>query len=156
LVGLEHNFSDNGLGALSLSIKSRLAVDKETGTIVAGGGAITDDVVKVAVAANFVGIEGLSGIPGTIGAAPVNNIGAYGQEIKNTLTKVRAYDTQTNQFVEITKEDCGFGYRDSVFKNRAHGRYIITKIYLQLKRFGDSYQSPNYPTLRPNCKNVIC
>ncbi|MBP6948913.1 MAG: UDP-N-acetylmuramate dehydrogenase [Candidatus Pacebacteria bacterium] len=96
-----------------------------------GGGEIFDDVVTLSVEKGFWGIENLSYIPGTAGAAPVQNIGAYGTECKDVFVSLRAYDIQNSLFVEFLKDDCAFGYRDSVFK-RESGRYIIISIVIAL------------------------
>ena len=142
-------FSDAGFdGLVILNQIEGIDFDEQSNIIEAGSGVSTDDVIKFATEQNLVGIEGLSKVPGVIGAAPVNNIGAYGQEIKDTLTSIRAYDTTTKQFVEISKEQCEFGYRESIFKSKEHGRYIITKVKLQLKPFSDNYQAPEYPALK--------
>jgi UDP-N-acetylmuramate dehydrogenase len=142
-------FSDAGFSGIVLINKiPGLDINKQTGTVTAGAGTATDDIVEQTVAHNLVGMEALSGIPGTIGAAPVNNIGAFGQEIKDTLLKIRAYDIKTKNFVEIPKSECRFGYRDSVFKSTEHGRYIITKVELRLKKFDDTYRTPAYPSLQ--------
>ena len=106
--------------------------DHESTTIVAGGGEIWDSLVKYSVDLNLSGIEAMSGIPGTVGAAPVQNIGAYGQELADTFVSLDAYDTQSDQFVTLTWDQCGFSYRHSIFRGDAAGRYIICSITLKL------------------------
>jgi UDP-N-acetylmuramate dehydrogenase len=96
-----------------------------------GAGESWDSVVQYSVEQGWWGIENLSYIPGTVGASPVQNIGAYGAELKDTLVSVRAFDIQKNNFVTLTNEECKFGYRDSIFKNKIK-RYIITTITLNL------------------------
>jgi UDP-N-acetylmuramate dehydrogenase len=141
-------FTDKGFEGIVLVNKiSELIVDEENGMVAAGSGVLTDNVVAKTVEAGLAGMEALSGIPGTIGAAPVNNIGAYGQEIKDTLVQVSAFDTVLDKFIDIPKEDCGFGYRDSIFKSIDHGRYIITKILFLLKPATVDYTAPDYPSL---------
>jgi UDP-N-acetylmuramate dehydrogenase len=81
---------------------------------------------------NLSGIEALSSIPGTAGAAPVQNIGAYGQEIADTLVSLEAYDIENDAFVTLQNTDCNFSYRHSIFRGEASGRYLITSITLQL------------------------
>lgn len=125
-----------------------IKLDSSKNTIHAGGGARWDDIVKTAIEANLCGIESLSAIPGTAGAAPVNNIGAYGQEISDTLESVQVYDVKYNEFVDISNKDCGFGYRSSCFKNKEHSRYIICSITLKLKPASNNYQVPDYPKLK--------
>lgn len=97
-----------------------------------GAGEIWDDVVAWAVKNNYSGIEALSAIPGTAGATPVQNVGAYGAEIKDVLVSVRAYNKKTKQFIDITNSDCELGYRTSAFKTTKKGQYIITSIILKL------------------------
>ncbi len=109
-----------------------IADDDESSTIKIGAGEIWDSVVARTVEMNLSGIEALSNIPGTAGAAPVQNIGAYGQEIADTLVSVDAYDTQTDTLVGLRWEDCGFSYRHSIFRGASQGRYAITAITLKL------------------------
>lgn len=93
-----------------------------------------DEIVARCVKLGLTGIESLSGIPGLAGTAPVQNIGAYGQEIKNVIKQVSVFDTQTKQEVMLSNADCGFDYRNSVFKSSQKGRYIITSIEMQLSK----------------------
>ena len=97
-----------------------------------GAGENWDSVVSRSVDMNLSGIEALSAIPGTTGAAPVQNIGAYGQEIADTIVSVDAYDIENNNFVTLSSSDCGFSYRHSIFRGDASGRYVITAITLKL------------------------
>ena len=99
----------------------------------AQAGEVWDDLVKFACSKNLWGIENLSYIPGTVGAAPVQNIGAYGVELKDTLISLSALDTRTLNVVEISNSACQFGYRDSLFKHEV-GRYIIISITLKLSK----------------------
>lgn len=99
-----------------------------------GAGENWDSVVERSVAAGLTGIEALSLIPGTAGATPIQNVGAYGQEISETLVSVVAFDTETGQFVTIPAADCGFGYRTSRFKAAEHGRFFITSLTLHLTK----------------------
>ncbi len=101
-------------------------------TIKIGAGENWDSAVARTVDMNLTGIECLSAIPGTAGAAPVQNIGAYGQEVAETLVSLEAYDTQADQHVTLTNEQCGFSYRHSIFRGEFAGRYIITSITLHL------------------------
>jgi UDP-N-acetylmuramate dehydrogenase len=101
-------------------------------TIKIGAGENWDEVVRRTVEMNLTGIEALSAIPGTAGAAPVQNIGAYGQEIAETLLSLEAYDVQTDSVVTLHNDDCGFSYRHSIFRGEATGRYVILNITLQL------------------------
>ena len=101
-------------------------------TIKIGAGENWDTVVKKTVDMNLSGIEAMSAIPGTSGAAPVQNVGAYGQEVADTLTSLEAYDREAATFVTLKNEDCRFSYRNSIFRSEALGRYIITSITLTL------------------------
>ena len=104
-------------------------------TVTAGAGVKWDALVEFCVAKGLQGIECLSGIPGTVGAAPYQNIGAYGQELKDTFLKLKAYDIKLAKFVLMDKSQCQFGYRNSIFKNlNCKNRYIIFEVTLQLKK----------------------
>jgi len=102
-------------------------------TLVLGAGENWHDAVLYAAGAGYRGIENLALIPGTAGAAPVQNIGAYGVELCDTLISVTALDRESDQLVSLDNAECGFGYRDSLFK-LSPGRYIITEIRLRLSR----------------------
>lgn len=115
-------------------------------TIRVGGGEIWDTVVQRAVAMNLSGIAAMSAIPGTAGAAPVQNVGAYGQEIADVLDSVEAYDTTTDSFVTLSAEECGFSYRSSIFRDSERGRYIITALTLTLSK--SAPQPPFYDSLQ--------
>lgn len=111
-----------------------LADDSSSTTFKIGAGENWDEVVKRTVDMNLTGIEAMSAIPGTAGAAPVQNVGAYGQEISETLVSLEAYDSETDQFVVLQNADCGFSYRHSIFRGDAKGRYVITSITLRLHK----------------------
>lgn len=115
-------------------------------TIKVGAGEVWDSVVERSVLMNLSGIEAMSAIPGTAGAAPVQNVGAYGQEIAETLVSLEAYDTQTNTFVVINNEQCEFSYRNSIFRGSQKGRYIIVSITLRLSK--SLPVAPFYDTLQ--------
>ena len=103
--------------------------------VTAGAGETWDDLVDETVRRGLHGIENLSAIPGTVGAAPVQNIGAYGSEIADTLVSVQALDTKSMEFVDLSGAECRFAYRDSIFKHEK-GRYVITQVTLRLMRDG--------------------
>lgn len=113
---------------------SVVAEDDKSTTITVGAGEVLDDIVAKTVASGLSGIEALSAIPGTAGAAPVQNVGAYGQEIADTLISLEAYDRQQECFVLLSAADCEFSYRHSIFRGREMGRYIITSITLRLRK----------------------
>jgi UDP-N-acetylmuramate dehydrogenase len=109
--------------------------EDETNTyLTLGSGEPWDNVVERSIAAGLTGIEALSLIPGTVGATPIQNVGAYGQEISQTLTSLEAFDTQTGSLLNIANGDCGFGYRTSRFKTTDHGRFYITAVTLHLTK----------------------
>ncbi|WP_203257871.1 UDP-N-acetylmuramate dehydrogenase [Hyunsoonleella ulvae] len=83
---------------------------------------------------NFGGLENLSLIPGNVGTAPIQNIGAYGVELKDTFISCNAISTDTLETITFTKEDCKFGYRNSIFKNEAKGKYVITAVVFKLTK----------------------
>jgi len=141
-------FKDAGFnGVVLLNKIPGLTVDGSTGLVEAGGGVSWDKAVEQAIGEGLCGIESLTHIPGTCGAAPINNIGAYGQELKDTFDHLRAYDTKARTFIEIFNKDCDFSYRNSRFKAEDYGRYIICKIYLKLQKTPPDYTPPNYPSL---------
>jgi UDP-N-acetylmuramate dehydrogenase len=108
--------------------------DDSTATLKIGAGENWDSVVERTVDAGFFTLAPLSLIPGTNGATPVQNVGAYGQEISNTLVELEAYDTSSKKIVTLTNEQCGFSYRNSIFKSGEKNRYLITSITLELSK----------------------
>jgi UDP-N-acetylmuramate dehydrogenase len=102
-----------------------------------GAGESWDDVVLYAVDRGYAGIECLAGIPGDAGGTPVQNVGAYGQEVAETILQVRAYDLETHTFVDLYHESCRFGYRRSLFNTDARGRYIVTAVTYKLRPGGE-------------------
>ncbi len=98
------------------------------------GGEKWHDLVMYCVNHNYGGIENLSLIPGTAGAGPIQNIGAYGVELKDVLTEVEALDIKTLETKKISNAACKFGYRESIFKNEEKGRYVILSITIRLTR----------------------
>tara|TARA_R110001599_G_scaffold84265_5_gene227073 strand:+ start:1518 stop:2525 length:1008 start_codon:yes stop_codon:yes gene_type:complete len=86
------------------------------------------------ISKNYGGVENLSLIPGNVGTCPIQNIGAYGVEVKETITKVEALKIETGKLVTFSNTECNFGYRNSIFKNEAKGKYIITSVSFQLTK----------------------
>ena len=123
-----------------------VAEDASSVTLRLGAGEIWDEVVAKSVEMNLTGIEAMSAIPSYCGAAPVHNVGAYGQEIADTLVELSAYDTQLREMVTLANEDCKFSYRDSLFRSIEPGRYVITSITLQLYKAAP--QPPFYKALQ--------
>ena len=100
-----------------------------------GSGVVFDDFCEWAAKEGLWGVENLSYIPGEVGASAVQNIGAYGVEVKDVIHKVYCYDTLEEEFVSFSVEECGYGYRDSIFKKpEVKGRYIVTHVVFALSR----------------------
>ncbi|MGD0444739.1 MAG: UDP-N-acetylmuramate dehydrogenase [Edaphobacter sp.] len=102
-----------------------------------GAGESWDAFVLHCVERGYAGIECLAGIPGDVGGTPVQNVGAYGQEVAETIVKVRAYDLEGRRFVDLDHETCHFGYRRSLFNAEARGRYIVTAVSYKLRLGGE-------------------
>jgi UDP-N-acetylmuramate dehydrogenase len=103
----------------------------------AGAGEEWDNFVAMTVTHQCAGLECLSGIPGTVGGTPVQNVGAYGQEVSESIVYLQALDLTTLECVELTKEECGFQYRTSIFNTAARGRYIILRVSYGLRFHGE-------------------
>lgn len=127
--------------------------DENSVILKVASGEIWDDVVAYTVDHNYSGIEALSAIPGTCGATPVQNVGAYGQEIKDVLVSIDAYDTQAGEMVSITNTECEFSYRMSRFKKDWKGKYIITHITLKLSKNPPTL--PDYPGVKKYFEDKI-
>lgn len=107
--------------------------------VTAESGMIWDDLVRLTVEKNLQGIECLSGIPGSVGASPIQNIGAYGQELSETFIQLTAYNIETQKFMVFKNRDCKFGYRESIFKTKEYWqKFIITDITLKLQEYKDT------------------
>jgi UDP-N-acetylmuramate dehydrogenase len=105
----------------------------------AAAGEDWDKFVGIVVAHNIAGLECLSGIPGSVGGTPVQNVGAYGQEVANAIESVLALDLRDGQLHELCNEACGFSYRTSIFNTSERGRYIILQVNYVLKHGGDAH-----------------
>ncbi len=128
----DRNF--NGVVIKYTEDKLKVKSQKSKVLLTAEAGMIWDNLVDYAVRNGLQGIECLSGIPGTVGAAPVQNIGAYGQELKDAFEKLTALDIKKQKFVEFNKKDCQFSYRESVFKKKENWqRYVIINVVLKLE-----------------------
>ena len=102
-----------------------------------GAGEVWDDFVAATVAHQCAGIECLSGIPGSVGGTPVQNVGAYGQEVAETIESLQALDLKTGEQVEFSNEECGFRYRTSIFNTTERGRFIILSVRYALVPRGE-------------------
>jgi UDP-N-acetylmuramate dehydrogenase len=112
----------------------------------AGAGDRWDALVGTASAQGWAGIECLSGIPGCVGATPIQNVGAYGQDVSETIARVEALDRTTGLVVWFTNWDCRFGYRSSLFKNYERDRYVVLSVTFRLRRGGEA--TIRYPELQ--------
>jgi UDP-N-acetylmuramate dehydrogenase len=132
--------SDAGFNGVVLRVGAVISKgerrDGESVLLEVGAGENWDDVVLYAVDRGYAGIECLAGIPGDVGGTPVQNVGAYGQEVAETIVRVRAYDLETGTFVDLDHEACRFGYRRSLFNAEARGRYIVTAVTYRLRPGG--------------------
>lgn len=106
--------------------------DENTVFAIAGAGEAWSDFVAWTINEGLAGLENLSGIPGSVGAAPVQNIGAYGVEVGQYIHKVECYDLFKHETVTLSAEECKFGYRDSIFKNEGKGRYVVIRVSFKL------------------------
>jgi UDP-N-acetylmuramate dehydrogenase len=127
--------ADSGFPGLVLRVSIReveTQIDGDDAVVRAGAGEDWDPLVARCVRSNWTGFECLSGIPGRVGATPIQNVGAYGQETSETLTSVQAFDLSTATLVELSGGECEFGYRTSRFKTRDRDRFIITRVTYRL------------------------
>jgi UDP-N-acetylmuramate dehydrogenase len=127
--------ADEGFPGLVLHIALHSSRTEQQGDLFhVAAGEEWDKFVSKAVGLGYGGIECLAGIPGTVGGTPVQNVGAYGQEVSGSIVAVRALDLETLSFVELTPAECGFSYRKSIFNSTHRGRYIVTRVDYQLKK----------------------
>lgn len=153
MIGVGSNIVWNDAGFSGLLLVNRVekyesfAEDEENYYLTIGAGENWDSVVERSVASGLTGIEALSLVPGSAGATPIQNVGAYGQEISQTLTSLEVYDTQSGQFATLRGSDCGFSYRNSRFKSGPdRGRYFIMSLTLHLMKA--SPFPPFYPSVQ--------
>ncbi|MEO5360543.1 MAG: UDP-N-acetylmuramate dehydrogenase [Nitrospirota bacterium] len=131
--------SDRGYDGLIIHIantESDTTTDGETVYKTCGAGVVWDRFVSECVSENLFGVECLSGIPGTVGGSPVQNIGAYGQSVEGLIDEVIAVDTADGNIVRFSNAQCKFSYRKSFFNSEAFGKYIIISVKFALKRVG--------------------
>jgi UDP-N-acetylmuramate dehydrogenase len=139
--------SDEGFSGLVVRVAIKGVEWSEQ--VTAGAGEDWDDFVRLCVERNLAGVECLSGIPGLVGGTPVQNVGAYGQEVSETIKLVRVFDRQTKQIVELSNAECGFRYRASIFNSTERNRYVVLSVSFALKANGE-------PALRyPDLKNFF-
>ncbi len=142
-------FADAGYRGVVISIDSK-GIDTVKTTdgvlVTVAAGEEWDEFVSSMITLHFFGLENLSGIPGTVGASPVQNIGAYGIEVGDTIISVRVYDPITNNFYNLEKDKCNFSYRNSFFKTEEGKNFVIVSVTF----FLDKIYNPNlaYPDLK--------
>ncbi|MBI2618368.1 UDP-N-acetylmuramate dehydrogenase [Candidatus Kaiserbacteria bacterium] len=133
-------FSDDGFRGLVIKMDIKGIVLRHTHTLTTlievGAGEVWDELVSFTVGQGLCGIENLSGIPGTVGAAPIQNIGAYGVEVKDTVEWVEVMNQKTGAKKRLSHSACGFSYRDSIFKHAKGGNYVITRVCFRLVKDG--------------------
>lgn len=129
--------SDSGFEGTVIRISNnsvQAEVDACSGAVLTiGAGEDWDDFVATTIDRGFAGLETLSGIPGTVGAAPIQNIGAYGHEVSEFITHVRTYDRENKEIRTFTNSECEFSYRNSHFKSHP-GRYVVLEVQFQIRR----------------------
>jgi UDP-N-acetylmuramate dehydrogenase len=136
---------DEGFDGLVLQVALTgvvIAESEEGSTVTAAAGEPWDPLVQSTVDRRLCGLECLSGIPGTVGGTPIQNVGAYGQEVAETIEQVAAYDRDRREMTMLTSTDCGFSYRGSRFKGADAGRFIVCGVTYRLRR---DAPRPSYP-----------
>jgi UDP-N-acetylmuramate dehydrogenase len=158
--------SDAGFPGLVVRIALR-GIDGDGAILSAAAGEDWDGLVAYSVNADCAGVECLSGIPGTVGGTPVQNVGAYGQEVSQTIVAVRAFDRKTERFVDLPASACGFSYRRSIFNTTERGRYVVSRVdyalrkhgapsiaYADLTRYFRNDPSPKLPRVRDAVRSI--
>lgn len=105
-------------------------------SVTANAGENWDDLVSFCVKNDLAGVECLSGIPGLVGGTPVQNVGAYGQEVSETISSVKCFDRKTKDFVTLANADCRFTYRTSIFNSTERDRYVVLSVTFELQKNG--------------------
>lgn len=137
-------------------------VEENKVLLTAGAGEVWNDLVIYVVSNNFAGLENLSLIPGSVGASPIQNIGAYGVELKDVFESCTAFEIETHKIRTFLKADCAFAYRESIFKQALKGKYIITSVTFNLKLMANlntqygaiSQELHNQNIQNPTIKNI--
>ncbi|MDD8017316.1 MAG: UDP-N-acetylmuramate dehydrogenase [Bacteroidota bacterium] len=149
-------FADDGFNGLIIKIDLKGVSFVEDGNdihVTAKAGEEWDHFVKQNVEQGFAGVECLSGIPGSVGASPIQNVGAYGQEVKETIEQVKVLDRTTLQEKVLQNGDCGFSYRQSIFKTDDANKFIIVEAIFRLKKNGRP--TIHYPEVKKNIEASI-
>ncbi len=133
--------ADEGFDGLVVKISLKgitlTAKSGETNFVTACAGEDWDELAALCVGKNLQGFECLSGIPGLVGGTPVQNVGAYGQEVSETIISVRCFDRKTKKIVELSNAECGFAYRTSIFNTSEKNRYIVLSVTYKLRLNGE-------------------
>ncbi|HZF40021.1 MAG TPA: UDP-N-acetylmuramate dehydrogenase [Blastocatellia bacterium] len=148
--------ADEGFPGLVVHVALKGVTWRDEGdevVVTAQAGEDWDELVRQCVERDLAGVECLSGIPGSVGGAPIQNVGAYGQDVSETITSVRAFDRLAGGFIELSNEQCQFGYRASVFNTTVRGRYVVTAVAYALKPHGEP--AIRYPDLKNFFSNVL-
>ena len=127
--------ADSGFDGLVIQVAIS-GVERDGEAVHAAAGESWDPIVALCVENELAGVECLSGIPGFVGGTPIQNVGAYGQEVSETIVSVRCFDRLANQIVELTNADCGFTYRTSIFNSVERDRYVVLSVTYRLKQDG--------------------
>lgn len=160
--------SDKGFPGAVVHVANRgirQDLDGEYSVFTAAAGEDWDDFVSTVVEQDFAGVECMAGIPGTVGGTPVQNVGAYGQEVSSTIVAVRALDRTTLKMVDFAAAQCQFGYRRSIFNSTGRDRYIVTEVGYRLRLHGAPHlayqdlanafaEKPEAPTLKQVSEKV--
>src|SRR2546426_7950346 len=131
--------ADDGIDGLVVKIALRGVHTREAHggvELIAAAGEPWDDLVRLSVERGWAGFECLSGIPGLVGATPIQNVGAYGQEVSETVTTVRVLDTESGHILTLATPECGFGYRDSRFRSVEPERWVVLAVTYRLRPGG--------------------
>jgi UDP-N-acetylmuramate dehydrogenase len=142
--------SDDGFDGLVVQVRLRGVTveseDPDSVMVKVGAGERWDDFVATAVRNGWAGLECLSGIPGSAGATPIQNVGAYGQDVSETIARVEVLERETRRVITLTNWDCGFSYRSSIFKHAARDKYVVVAVTFRLRR--NAPATVKYPELR--------
>jgi UDP-N-acetylmuramate dehydrogenase len=147
--------ADEGFPGLVVHVALKGVTWRDEGddvVVTARAGEDWDGLVSQCVERDLAGVECLSGIPGSVGGTPIQNVGAYGQEVSETITSVRAFDRLAREFTELSNDQCQFSYRTSVFNTTDRNRYVVTAVTYALKPHGEP--SIRYPDLKNFFSNV--
>jgi UDP-N-acetylmuramate dehydrogenase len=127
--------SDSGFDGVVLKISTK-GIENQAGLVTAKAGEDWDEFVLFSVSNSLQGIECLSGIPGLVGSTPIQNVGAYGQEVSESIDSVAVYDRKSGNFLELSNADCQFSYRTSIFNSTQKNRFVVLSVSFRLNETG--------------------